>query len=222
MPPARRRRAQVGLGEAVPLVAARRRRPRRGRARRSARAPGGCAALSSPTSPARSRPWRRSTRSSTRSPGGASRRRRRRRSRWLSSTSPASASGRPLWSLLGAPEAAPVTCNATLASRRSGRRRRRRRALGEATASTTFKLKLGSGDDVAQVRAVREAVGPEARIRIDANGAWSADEALGDPEAARAARHRAGRAAGREHRRAGDADRGADDPDRRRRDASRR
>ena len=37
----------------------------------------------------------------------------------------------------------------------------------------TFKLKLGAGDDVAQVRAVREAVGPEARIRVDANGAWS-------------------------------------------------
>ena len=44
---------------------------------------------------------------------------------------------------------------------------------------TTFKLKLGVGDDVAQVRAVREAVGPEARIRVDANGAWSVDEALG-------------------------------------------
>ena len=52
---------------------------------------------------------------------------------------------------------------------------------------TTFKLKLGaesvddrnySGEartreaDVQQVRAVREAVGPEARIRIDVNGAW--------------------------------------------------
>ena len=26
---------------------------------------------------------------------------------------------------------------------------------------------------------MREVVGPDARIRIDANGAWSADEALG-------------------------------------------
>ncbi len=43
----------------------------------------------------------------------------------------------------------------------------------------TFKLKLGTGDDVAQVRAVRERVGPNARIRVDANGAWSVDEALG-------------------------------------------
>lgn len=32
-------------------------------------------------------------------------------------------------------------------------------------------------DDVARVRAVREAMGPEGRIRIDANGAWSVDEA---------------------------------------------
>jgi L-alanine-DL-glutamate epimerase-like enolase superfamily enzyme len=52
---------------------------------------------------------------------------------------------------------------------------------------TTFKLKLGAesvtapeiggrsqtrGTDIEQVRAVREAVGPEARIRVDVNGAW--------------------------------------------------
>ncbi|HKT84071.1 MAG TPA: mandelate racemase/muconate lactonizing enzyme family protein [Solirubrobacterales bacterium] len=43
---------------------------------------------------------------------------------------------------------------------------------------TTFKLKLGAGDDIGQVRAVREAVGPEARIRIDANAAWSTRTAV--------------------------------------------
>jgi O-succinylbenzoate synthase len=32
-------------------------------------------------------------------------------------------------------------------------------------------------DDVARVRAVREVMGPEGRIRIDANGAWNVDEA---------------------------------------------
>lgn len=32
-------------------------------------------------------------------------------------------------------------------------------------------------DDVARVRAVREAMGPEGRIRIDANGGWNMDEA---------------------------------------------
>ena len=32
-------------------------------------------------------------------------------------------------------------------------------------------------DDVARVRAVREVMGPEGRIRVDANGAWNLDEA---------------------------------------------
>lgn len=33
------------------------------------------------------------------------------------------------------------------------------------------------GDDIARVRAVREAMGPEGRVRIDANGLWNVDEA---------------------------------------------
>ena len=41
----------------------------------------------------------------------------------------------------------------------------------------TFKLKVGAGEDVAQVEAVREALGPEAKIRLDANAAWSLEEA---------------------------------------------
>lgn len=32
-------------------------------------------------------------------------------------------------------------------------------------------------DDIARVRAVRDAMGPEGRIRVDANGAWNVDEA---------------------------------------------
>lgn len=43
-----------------------------------------------------------------------------------------------------------------------------------------FKLKVGGPDPAAEVRrlvAVREAV-PDARIRVDANGAWAADEAI--------------------------------------------
>jgi len=32
-------------------------------------------------------------------------------------------------------------------------------------------------DDVARVRAVRDAMGPDARVRVDANGGWSVDEA---------------------------------------------
>lgn len=88
------------------------------------------------------------------------------------------ASGRPLWSLLGAAESKPVECNATLVAG-SPDEVAADAARWADRGFTTFKLKLGVGDDVAQVRAVRERVGPDARIRVDANGTWSADEALG-------------------------------------------
>jgi o-succinylbenzoate synthase len=42
---------------------------------------------------------------------------------------------------------------------------------------SSFKLKLGTGGDVAQVRAVREALGPDACIRIDVNGSWDLETA---------------------------------------------
>ncbi|HET8862364.1 MAG TPA: mandelate racemase/muconate lactonizing enzyme family protein [Solirubrobacterales bacterium] len=42
---------------------------------------------------------------------------------------------------------------------------------------STFKLKVGTGDDAAQVRAVREALGPRVRIRVDANAAWDVETA---------------------------------------------
>ncbi|MEL4319634.1 o-succinylbenzoate synthase [Leifsonia sp. YIM 134122] len=46
----------------------------------------------------------------------------------------------------------------------------------------TAKVKVAGGDvsladDVARVAAVREALGPEGRIRVDANGNWNVDEA---------------------------------------------
>jgi o-succinylbenzoate synthase len=41
----------------------------------------------------------------------------------------------------------------------------------------SFKLKLGRGDDFGQVFAVREAVGPRARIRIDVNAGWDVETA---------------------------------------------
>ena len=53
------------------------------------------------------------------------------------------------------------------------------RAAGRPLGFGTFKLKVGAGDDVAQVRAVREALGPRRKLRLDANGAWSVAEALG-------------------------------------------
>ena len=88
------------------------------------------------------------------------------------------ASERPVWSLLGATAVEPVRCNATLTSGAPADVA----ADAEGWAArgfTTFKLKLGAGEDVAQVRAVRDAVGPQARIRVDANAAWSVEEALG-------------------------------------------
>jgi o-succinylbenzoate synthase len=88
------------------------------------------------------------------------------------------ASGRPLWSLLGADDVEPVPCNATLVAGAPEEVAADARIWAE-RGFETFKLKLGTGDDVATVRAVREAVGPEARIRVDANGAWSVTEALG-------------------------------------------
>jgi len=79
---------------------------------------------------------------------------------------------------LGATAAAPVRCNATLvAGEPSEVAADAERWAGRGF--KTFKLKLGAGDDVAQVRAVREAVGPQARLRVDANATWSVEEALG-------------------------------------------
>jgi muconate cycloisomerase len=70
----------------------------------------------------------------------------------------------------------PVPCNATLVAGEPA-------AVAEdalrwaADGFATFKLKLGAGDDVGQVCAVRQAVGPEARIRVDANAAWDVETA---------------------------------------------
>lgn len=41
-----------------------------------------------------------------------------------------------------------------------------------------IKVKLGGGDDIERVRAVRETVGPEVSLRVDANGAWTPARAL--------------------------------------------
>jgi len=73
-------------------------------------------------------------------------------------------------------ERTPVRCNATLvagdpAAVVSDAER------WAAEGFSTFKLKLGAGDDAAQVRAVREALGPRARIRVDANAAWGLETA---------------------------------------------
>ena len=40
------------------------------------------------------------------------------------------------------------------------------------------KVKVGTGDDAGRVAAVRAAAGPDMALRLDANGAWSVDEAV--------------------------------------------
>jgi o-succinylbenzoate synthase len=73
-------------------------------------------------------------------------------------------------------EHAPVRCNATLVSGPPAE------VAGDAARWAkagfgTFKLKVGAGEDIAQVEAVRAALGTEAKIRLDANASWSLEEA---------------------------------------------
>jgi o-succinylbenzoate synthase len=70
----------------------------------------------------------------------------------------------------------PVECNATLIAGEPAAVAADALSWAE-DGFNTFKLKLGAGDDVGQVRAVREAVGPGARIRIDANATWDIETA---------------------------------------------
>jgi o-succinylbenzoate synthase len=86
--------------------------------------------------------------------------------------------GEPVWQLLDGPrEPPPIEVNATVAaSDRAG-------AATEAGAARAagfrcLKLKVGVGDDAGRLAAVRAAAGPEMRLRLDANGVWSPEEAV--------------------------------------------
>ena len=86
------------------------------------------------------------------------------------------AEGVPVWKLLGADAASPVVCNATLPVANPTTLRE----LAERWAADgfrTFKLKMGLASDMAQIATIRSVLGPEAKIRIDANGAWNLDDA---------------------------------------------
>jgi o-succinylbenzoate synthase len=88
----------------------------------------------------------------------------------------AQAAGVPLWRRLGARERHPVICNATLpAANPATLRGLAERWVDDGFA--TFKLKVGVAGDVAQVAAMREMLGPAARLRLDANGAWAPHDA---------------------------------------------
>jgi L-alanine-DL-glutamate epimerase-like enolase superfamily enzyme len=85
--------------------------------------------------------------------------------------------GVPLAALLGAAPGADVALSATIAAiDRAG-------AAAEAAAATEaglrcLKLKVGVGDDAGRLAAVRATVGQDVALRIDANGAWSVQEAV--------------------------------------------
>lgn len=83
----------------------------------------------------------------------------------------------PVWRLLGADQALPVECNATLVT---GAPSAVAADAGEWAAEgfSTFKVKAGTPDDIDAVVAVRDAVGPRAAIRVDANGSWDPATAL--------------------------------------------
>jgi L-Ala-D/L-Glu epimerase len=89
----------------------------------------------------------------------------------------AKAAALPLWRFLGGQSATPVRCNATLVAGDPP-------AVAAQAARwadrgfETFKLKVGMPGDVAQVEAARAELGDEARIRVDANGAWSVESAI--------------------------------------------
>jgi L-alanine-DL-glutamate epimerase-like enolase superfamily enzyme len=84
--------------------------------------------------------------------------------------------GAPVCRLLGDADPGPVGVNWTIAAEdRAG-------AAREATAARaagfeTVKVKVAVGDDAGRLAAVRACAGAEMAIRVDANGAWSPDEA---------------------------------------------
>jgi o-succinylbenzoate synthase len=84
---------------------------------------------------------------------------------------------RPVWRLLGAAEAPPVEVNWTVgATDRAGAAAETARARQDGFGA--LKVKVGVGDDAGRLAAVRAVAGRDTAIRVDANGAWSPEEAL--------------------------------------------
>jgi len=85
--------------------------------------------------------------------------------------------GRPVAELLSDHPSAEVTVNATLTPvDRAGAAAAAAAAVEEGF--WCLKVKVGLGDDAGRVAAVRAAAGPQTALRLDANGAWSVDEAV--------------------------------------------
>jgi L-alanine-DL-glutamate epimerase-like enolase superfamily enzyme len=90
------------------------------------------------------------------------------------------AAGQPVYALLGGPArdlALPIRFSLAAGSpSQTAERARERVAWGH----RTIKVKVGldPGPDVERVRAVREAIGPEVQLTVDANGGWSVEESI--------------------------------------------
>jgi L-alanine-DL-glutamate epimerase-like enolase superfamily enzyme len=90
--------------------------------------------------------------------------------------------GRPVASLIADAPRASVAVNATLSALdRAGAAEQATLAVGRGFGC--LKVKVGVGDDAARLAAVRAAAGPHVALRIDANGAWSVEQAVRSIEA---------------------------------------
>jgi L-Ala-D/L-Glu epimerase len=82
----------------------------------------------------------------------------------------------PVWALLNGVSPEPLAVNWTIsAADRAGAASEAARARD--AGFSTVKAKVAIGDDHGRLAAIRAAAGPQMAIRVDANGAWSLEEA---------------------------------------------
>ncbi|MBI5761602.1 MAG: muconate cycloisomerase [Planctomycetales bacterium] len=90
------------------------------------------------------------------------------------------AAGKPVYELLGGPcRPLAVRCRFSMGAYDPDRARARALEL-VSEGFTTIKVKVGgkAGDDITRVRTVREAIGPDLALTIDANCGWDVDTAI--------------------------------------------
>lgn len=89
--------------------------------------------------------------------------------------------GVPLAKLLSGDPSRPVAVNATIgapATEDAAQAAREAVAAGFRCVKLKVGIAVSEAEEVARIRAVREAIGPDAALRIDANGAWSYADAV--------------------------------------------
>lgn len=90
------------------------------------------------------------------------------------------AAGKPVYELLGGPcRDRAIRCRFSMGAYSPERARQRALELVE-EGFDTIKVKVGTrpDDDLARVRAVREAIGPDLKLMVDANCGWDVDTAI--------------------------------------------